>query len=792
MVNLLRNYVVNLLRNYLVNFNRAGWSVYSAKRWSISPFSPVCSHTTFLIRSGTYNESIVIPNIPTASINRTITFRSEANHVDSVVLTHSIPIPLTIAGSFFSFKGITINQRSATANAININGNIQFDTFYNCKIIASSSALTTNYSIFANGVSLNNVVIRKNQFLGSSNGLQLYSIPNWSVNTIIDSNIFQNARNTPINYFYNTINLKFRNNVINVNGLGLNGSFNLQANDSAFEFSSNQITANSGITFSINLSYYNVGNAINRIKVNNNRFSGGTINLSINFFNNFIDLFNNIYNSGGTVDIGAFTSNIRFYHNTLNSTTTYPIIIRGGGSTGLDIKNNIFSCSGNNYAAYWFSSPNNESCDYNNYYSNGPNLIYNNGTSIAYSNLGVWKNASSKDHSSLSYRPGFNSANDLSPNLNDSACWSLNGRGVHSTFVNNDINGIARPASPSQGVPDIGAYEFIPNSLPPQAVAIPSFPSPGIQSFLFGQDTIAKITWPSASILPSNVNARLFSGTNPPNNFAGDHMKTYWEFTFPTGSYNYSLSLFYKDSWIGTNPSESNLKMARFNSGWTPFLGSLSAVDTTKNILSSVNLLPATIYTGTSVSNPLPVTLIHFSGKKQNQNVSLSWATAIEINCKHFEIQKSFNGIDFETIETINANGNSLSIRQYNAVDFSANNNDNIKIIYYRLKIVDYDNRTEFSQILTIDYSEFSELIPVIYPNPIKSEKVYLKIPLKTTNDINIVVTDVLGETVFEITLPSVDNEIYELSELNELKSGIYFINFSLMDKLNIIKFIKY
>jgi len=32
--------MVNLLRNYLVNFNRDGWSVYSEKRWSISPFSP--------------------------------------------------------------------------------------------------------------------------------------------------------------------------------------------------------------------------------------------------------------------------------------------------------------------------------------------------------------------------------------------------------------------------------------------------------------------------------------------------------------------------------------------------------------------------------------------------------------------------------------------------------------------------------------------------------------------------------------------------------------------------------
>lgn len=752
----------------------------------------VCSHTTFLVRTGTYNEALVIPNIPTASLSNTITFVSEANHADSVVINDSIPIPLTIAASYCNFKFITFNQRSASANAININGNIQFDTLYNCKIITASSSTSNNYSIFANAISLNNVVIRRNQFLGSANGIHLYSTPNWSVNSIIDSNIFQNARNTPINYFFNTINLKFRYNTINLNGLGTNGAMNLQANDSAFEFFSNQITAIPGITFNINLSYYNVGNSVNRIKIHNNRISGGIINLNVNFFNNFIDLFNNVYNSGGSVDIGAFSSNIRFYHNTINSTTSFPIIIRGGGSNGLDIKNNVFSSLGNTYAAYWFSSPNTEICDYNNYFTNGPNLIYNNGTSIAYSNLSAWKNATSKDQSSLSYRPGFNSLNDLSPNLTDSAVWSLNGRGVHAPFVNNDINGLSRPITPSQGVPDIGAFEFTPNSIPPQAIAVPSTPTAGIQSFLFGQDTIAKITWPSSATLPSSVTARLYSGKNPPNNSIGDHMKSYWEFTFPTGNFNFGLSLFYKDPWIGTNPNELNLKMARYdNSLWTPSLGSLSVVDTIRNILTASSMVSSNIFTGTSTSNPLPVMLNYFKGFKENQDVKLNWSTATEVNCKHFEVQKSHDGLDFKTIKIINANGNSSSIISYSTIDYHAFTNEKIKTAFYRLKILDFDGKSEYSNILSISDEDLQLENILIYPNPSNSESLYIKIPNYINETIYITVSNVLGETIIEKTLQSSNNDLFELTEINKFNGGLYFIKVNIGSRSISLKFVK-
>jgi integrase len=51
--------VVNLLRNYLVIFNRDGWSFSTAKRWSISPFSPTKKH--FFERLRQEPEGFVFP-----------------------------------------------------------------------------------------------------------------------------------------------------------------------------------------------------------------------------------------------------------------------------------------------------------------------------------------------------------------------------------------------------------------------------------------------------------------------------------------------------------------------------------------------------------------------------------------------------------------------------------------------------------------------------------------------------------------------------------------------------------
>ncbi len=69
--------------------------------------------------------------------------------------------------------------------------------------------------------------------------------------------------------------------------------------------------------------------------------------------------------------------------------------------------------------------------------------------------------------------------------------------------------------------------------------------------------------------------------------------------------------------------------------------------------------------------------------KKQ---VAISWQTTTETNTSYFELQRSFNGKDYETIETISACGKSNNICTYGCID-SKNEHRRGKS-YYRLRAV--------------------------------------------------------------------------------------------------------
>ena len=44
----------------------------------------------------------------------------------------------------------------------------------------------------------------------------------------------------------------------------------------------------------------------------------------------------------------------------------------------------------------------------------------------------------------------------------------------------------------------------------------------------------------------------------------------------------------------------------------------------------------------------LPIKLLSFTGKLQNENVKLNWSTSFEQNSRGFEIEKSLDGINFQ------------------------------------------------------------------------------------------------------------------------------------------------
>ncbi len=119
-----------------------------------------------------------------------------------------------------------------------------------------------------------------------------------------------------------------------------------------------------------------------------------------------------------------------------------------------------------------------------------------------------------------------------------------------------------------------------------------------------------------------------------------------------------------------------------------------------------------------TIDAPLPVEFISFTGKKVQDFVQLDWSTASEFNSDYFEIMRSTNGINFETIGRMNAAGFSNLEKQYTFEDKNplAGNN------YYRLKQIDQDGKICYSNIVILNFEKDLLEIQNTYPNPSRNQ----------------------------------------------------------------------
>jgi hypothetical protein len=133
-------------------------------------------------------------------------------------------------------------------------------------------------------------------------------------------------------------------------------------------------------------------------------------------------------------------------------------------------------------------------------------------------------------------------------------------------------------------------------------------------------------------------------------------------------------------------------------------------------------------------STPLPITLVSFTAQLNAENtVNLKWTTVTEINVSHFEIEKSMDGINFTKAGTVSAKGNSTDVTNYTLTDKI--NTDQAVLIYYRLRSVDIDGKSQLSSTRIIRMNKQSEqaISIVTYPNPVSNE-VRITIPANWQN----------------------------------------------------------
>lgn len=169
----------------------------------------------------------------------------------------------------------------------------------------------------------------------------------------------------------------------------------------------------------------------------------------------------------------------------------------------------------------------------------------------------------------------------------------------------------------------------------------------------------------------------------------------------------------------------------------------------------------------------LPVELTDFTVQTQdNQTNLLLWQTATEENNKGFEVQKSMNGQDFETIDFVEGKGMTMESQNYTFTDEKPNNGIN----YYRLKQIDFDGQFEYSKVISVNVNGAIATIGEFYPNPSESGFVNLNYFAQNDNEITIAVFDMTGKLMISQTqqiLNGNNNLSFDFSDLN---TGIYIV----------------
>ena len=161
----------------------------------------------------------------------------------------------------------------------------------------------------------------------------------------------------------------------------------------------------------------------------------------------------------------------------------------------------------------------------------------------------------------------------------------------------------------------------------------------------------------------------------------------------------------------------------------------------------------------------LPVEIIDFSAKFNNDIIEIEWVTASETNNDRFEIESSIDGYDFEIIGSVKGHGNSNVILSYTFTDLMPQSGVN----YYRLKQVDFDGTITYSEIIQVGLDKKHEV--KVYPNPVISGE-NLTIECDNTNEKLIEIYDISGKLLQRV---STTDNTYQLNT-SELKPGLFIL----------------
>ena len=187
---------------------------------------------------------------------------------------------------------------------------------------------------------------------------------------------------------------------------------------------------------------------------------------------------------------------------------------------------------------------------------------------------------------------------------------------------------------------------------------------------------------------------------------------------------------------------------------------------------------PITSVTINFPSGSLPARLVDFSASiDDDRNVNIRWVTTFEQGTDRFEIERSLDGVEFKKIGEVKTGGNSQIRKDYTYDDRLSNSTLNKNDVFYRLRLINLDHRSELSKVLVIRLVNTSSTKTIaVTPNPAKND-INVQVQLRENSYVVMKVTNSKGDEVArKSTRGGTGLNSFSIEGTNRLTPGIYIL----------------
>lgn len=168
----------------------------------------------------------------------------------------------------------------------------------------------------------------------------------------------------------------------------------------------------------------------------------------------------------------------------------------------------------------------------------------------------------------------------------------------------------------------------------------------------------------------------------------------------------------------------------------------------------------------------LPITLSSFEAICSKENILVSWKTASEERNDYFLLEKSLDGLFYETVDKIYSKGTGTSSTEQNYLYIDKSNTNKY---YYRLVQFDFDGKSEIFTPIYVDCNDNNSLFEV-FPNPTDGANFEIVLQEKSMKGLcDLKITDSKGSLIFCDKI-NVNLGLNKFQINENIESGVYFV----------------